>query len=321
MVKQRIHRARGPRLIDMPGIWLDNHAQCAVAALGRLLETKLPTLMTVAVIGISLALPAALFVLTENLRTMAGSWEQGAAVSLFLRYETTDSAANALAERLRKWPEVQGIQVISREKALAEFRALGGFEDALAQLKSNPLPVLLTISPTPGHASPELMAALQTKLLKLPEADFARMDSLWLQRFQAILNLVQRAILVLGGFLGIGVLMIVGNTIRLEILNRRHEIEIMELVGATAGFIRRPFLYTGAWYGLLGGVGAWLLVGLAVLLLQQPVSRLASLYRSDFPLAGLGLSATGMILAGSMLLGLIGSWIAVNRHLRGADPK
>lgn len=320
MTKQRIHRPRGPKLLDLPGIWLDNHAQCAIAALKRLLETKLPTLMTVAVIGISLALPAALFVLTENLRTMAGNWEQGAAVSLFLRYEINDSAANTVAERLRKWPEIQTVQVISREKALAEFRALGGFEDALAQLKTNPLPVLLTISPTADHSSSERMEALQTKLLKLPEADFARMDSLWLERFQAILDLVQRAILVLGGLLGIGVLMIVGNTIRLEILNRRHEIEIMELVGATAGFIRRPFLYTGVWFGLLGGASAWLLVGLAVLLLQEPVSRLASLYRSDFPLVGLGFSATGAIFGGSMLLGLIGSWIAVNRHLRGADP-
>jgi cell division transport system permease protein len=146
------------------------------------------------------------------------------------------------------------------------------------------------------------------------------MDTLWLQRFQAILDLAQRAVLLLGGLLGVGVLLIVGNTIRLEILNRRIEIEIMELVGATGSFIRRPFLYAGAWYGLLGGLTAWFLVTIAVVLLQQPVSRLATLYRSDFPLTGLGPLAMLVILSGSVLFSLIGSWIAVNRHLRGAEP-
>ncbi len=146
------------------------------------------------------------------------------------------------------------------------------------------------------------------------------MDTLWLQRFQAILDLIQAGILLLGGLLGMGVLLIVGNTIRLEILNRRIEIEIMELVGATAAFIRRPFLYAGAWYGMLGGLTAWLLVTLAILMLQGPVSRLASLYSSEFLLSGLGPLAMLIILVGSILLGLIGSWIAVNRHLRGAEP-
>ncbi len=291
-----------------------------MATLRRLLETPLPTGMTVAVIGISLALPAALYVLADNLRTMAGGWDQTAAISLFLQYETNDGDANRVAADLRGWPEIAQVQMITREKALDEFRALGGFEEALEQLKNNPLPVVLAIYPRTEHSPPAQLETLQTKLLELPEVDFARMDTLWLQRFQAILDLIQTGVLLLGGLLGMGVLLIVGNSIRLEILNRRIEIEIMELVGATAAFIRRPFLYAGAWYGLLGGLTAWLLVTLAILLLQGPVSRLASLYRSEFPLSGLGLSAMGIILMGSVLLGLVGSWIAVNRHLRGAEP-
>ena len=147
-----------------------------------------------------------------------------------------------------------------------------------------------------------------------------RVDTHWLMRFQAILDLAQALVLLLAGLLAVGVLLIVGNTIRLEILNQRGEIEIMELVGATASFIRRPFLYAGAWYGLLGGLSAWFLVTVAVLALQGPVSRLASLYRSEFPLAGLGLTPLLTILGGSMMLGLVGSWIAVNRHLRGVEP-
>jgi cell division transport system permease protein len=139
-------------------------------------------------------------------------------------------------------------------------------------------------------------------------------------RFQGILDLIQAAVLLLGGLLGLGVLLIVGNTIRLEIQNRSREIEIMELVGATAAFIRRPFLYAGGWYGLLGGVAAWVLVSIAVFAMQGPVSRLASLYRTDFPVSGLSLLALLGMLAGSMLLGLVGSWIAVNRHLREVEP-
>ncbi|MBK5967053.1 cell division protein FtsX [Thiocystis minor] len=319
MAKKRSRRQRGPRLLDLPGIWFSQHLQSAIATLGRLMDSPLPTGMTVAVIGISLALPAALYVLADNLRTMAGGWDQSAAISLFLQYETNDTDANAVAGQLRGWTEIAQVQMITREKALDEFRALGGFEEALEQLKNNPLPVVLAIYPRNEYSAPAQLETLQNKLLALPQVDFARMDTLWLQRFQAILDLIQTGVLLLGGLLGMGVLLIVGNTIRLEILNRRIEIEIMELVGATASFIRRPFLYAGAWYGLLGGLTAWLLVTLAILLLQGSVSRLASLYRSEFALSGLGFSAMGIILIGSILLGLIGSWIAVNRHLRGAE--
>ncbi|MCG6896676.1 MAG: permease-like cell division protein FtsX [Thiocapsa sp.] len=320
MSRHKARRRRSPNLLDLPGLWLNHHLQSAIATLGRLMRTPLPTWMTIAVIGISLALPAALYVVTENLRTMAGGWDQAAAISLFLRHEIDDAAAARIAEELRSRPELAQVHLISREQALNEFRALGGFEEALSQLQSNPLPAVLALYPDGAHSTAARLEALQTELLTLPEVDFARMDTLWVQRFQAILDLAQRAVLLLGALLGVGVLLIVGNTIRLEILNRRIEIEIMELVGATGGFIRRPFLYAGAWYGLLGALTAWLLVSISVLLLQQPVSRLATLYRSEFPLSGLGPLAMLVVLLGSVLFSLIGSWIAVNRHLRDAGP-
>jgi cell division transport system permease protein len=320
MLKPHSRRRQLPKFAEQLMIRLSQHVQSAITTLGQLFDTPLPTGMTVAVIGISLALPAALYVLAGNLRTMAGGWDQTAAISLFLRYEVSDAAAVPLAEQLRKWTEIARVEVISRESALDEFRALGGFEEALEQLKNNPLPAVLAIYPQPAFAAPAQLEAVQNKLLRLPEADFARMDTVWLQRFQAILDLIQTGVLLLGGLLGMGVLLIVGNTIRLEILNRRIEIEIMELVGATAAFIRRPFLYAGAWYGLLGGVTAWLLVTLALIVLQGSVSRLASLYRSEFPLAGLGFGETFIVLSGSIALGLVGSWIAVERHLHGTEP-
>lgn len=321
MAKLRARRQRGPHPLDLPGLWLNRQVQSAINTLGRLFRTPVPTLMTVAVIGISLALPAALFVVTENLRSMAGGWDQTSAISLFLEHDIEVATAKELATRLSARPEIARVALIDRDQALDEFRELGGFDEALLQLKSNPLPNVLAIYPHPGHASPARLQALHDEFLTWPEIDFARMDTLWVQRFQAIIDVAQRLVLLLGGLLGFGVLLIVGNTIRLEILNRRIEIEIMELVGATAAFVRRPFLYIGAWYGLLGGMTAWLLVSVSVLLLQQPVSRLASLYRSEFPLTGLGPMPMLVILSGSVLFSLIGSWIAVNRHLRGADPQ
>jgi len=275
--------------------------------------------MTVAVIGISLTLPSALYVLSENLRAMAGSWDQTAAISIFLHLDVDDQKAAALADQLRNWEEIARIQLITRDQALAEFRDLGGFEDALDKITKNPLPNVLAVYPEHEQASPERLEILQERLLNLPEVDFARMDTLWLQRLQAILDLIEVVALLLGGLLGIGVLLIVGNTIRLEILNRHVEIEIMELVGATAAFIRRPFLYTGLWYGLLGGVTAWLLVTAAILILQGSVSRLASLYHSEFRLVGLGFGDTLKLFGISILLSLTGSWLAVNHHLHETE--
>jgi len=312
----RRQRASNPRA--RLSIWFAQHLASARDALRRLLRTPLPTAMTIAVIGISLALPAALYVLTGNLRLMVSHWDETAAISLFLRQEVDDVAAAALAERLRAHPELDDVRLIGREQALREFRELGGFEGALDQLKDNPLPALLAIYPRATQAAD--LERLSAALLELPEADFARMDSLWLQRLRAILALSQRAVFIFAALLGLGVLLIVGNTIRLEILNRRIDIEIMELVGATAAFVRRPFLYAGAWYGLLGGLSAWLLVSLSLGLLQGPVSRLADLYDANFRLVGLDALALLLVVGGSVLLGLTGSWIAVERHLRGAHP-
>jgi cell division transport system permease protein len=304
----------------MPQVWLNHHVQSAVATLGRLVRAPWATGMTVAVIAVALALPAGLFVLTENLRQLVGGWDQAAAVSVFLRPGLSDEVAEDVAEELRGWAELARVEVIGAADALQEFREQAGFEEALAQLKENPLPAVLALFPSPNHGSLEQVQMIEEQLADLPETDFVRVDTQWLMRFQAILDLIQSAVVLLGGLLGLGVLLIVGNTIRLEIQNRRGEIEIMELVGATAAFIRRPFLYAGVWYGFLGGVAAWLLVTIAVFALQGPVSRLASLYRSEFPLSGLGFLALLGMLGGSMLLGLVGSWIAVNRHLREVEP-
>lgn len=313
-------RARGP-LSRIPAAWLGQHGQGALASLGRLLRSPMPTLMTVAVIGIALALPGGLYVLTRNLGTLGADWDQTTAISLFLRTEVSTKQAASLAERLRKRPDLEEVRVISPDDALAELRTQGGFAEAIDQLGENPLPIVLALRPPGTLTSPQVLERLRDELSRVPEADFARLDTQWVRRFWAMVDLAQYGVFLLGAVLALGVVLVVGNTIRLEIENRRREIEVMELVGATSAFIRRPFLYTGAWYGLLGGIVAWLLVSLAVLLLQGPVSRLAALYDSVFLLASLGPTALLTMLGGSVLLGLLGSWLSVGRHLAAIEPQ
>ena len=215
---------------------------------------------------------------------------------------------------------IESLKLVTKQAALNEFRSLSGFADALEALDNNPLPALLVIQPKPEFTTAEAAQRLVRELELLPEADIVQLDLQWVQRLQAITVIAQRAVLVLASLLGMAVLLIVGNTIRLEIQNRHAEIEITKLIGATNAFIRRPFLYTGFWYGLFGGTIAWLLVAISVTLLKGPVSNLASLYESAFDLSSLNLLNILSLLAGAALLGLLGSWLAVGKHLSAIEP-
>jgi cell division transport system permease protein len=307
------------RFLRPPATWMGHQLQVALESIGRLSRSPLPTAMTVAVIAIALALPAGLYLLTRNLNALGESWEQTAGISLFLTGDTDMEQAHALAKELTANPELKRISVISPDQALQELGTHRGFSEAIAQLEENPLPVVLGIQPAPQVREPDALERLADMLEALPQADFVRLDTQWVRRFQAIVSLGQRGVLLLGSALALAVLLVIGNTIRLEIENRRNEIEIMDLVGATPAFIRCPFLYTGCWYGLLGGIGAWLLTALALILVQGPVSRVAALYNTQFPLSGLGPAVSLAMLGGSLFLGLLGSWISVGRHLRATD--
>lgn len=304
----------------LPGIWFAHHLQGAESSLGRLRGAPLPTLMTVFVIGIALALPGALYVLTRNLERLGEGWEQTAAISLFLKSEVGADKAEALARRLAKGPELESITLIPPEQALEELRAESGFAEAVEQLETNPLPFVLALRPAQSLGDAAGLEGLRELLTALPETDLVRMDTLWVRRFQGVVLLGERAAQVLASALALGVLLVIGNTIRLEIESRRPEIVIMETVGATHAFIRRPFLWLGVWYGFLGGLIAWFLVSLALLFIQGPVSRLAALYQADFVLVGLGPGALAILLGGSLALGLAGSWISVSRHLAAIEP-
>ncbi|MBI1731726.1 MAG: cell division protein FtsX [Gammaproteobacteria bacterium] len=300
--------------------WLSQHIQALLYSAGQMCRNPLGSLLTTAVIGISLALPAAFYLVLANSERVASAWGGAARVTLFLKMDVTPERAQALATSLRGHPRVLDVRVISPDEALAEFRRASGFGDAIEQLEENPLPAALLIQPDNarfgGTAMEEFLAAMRA----LPEADTAQFDRQWVQRLVALLNILHRAVLILAALLALAVLLIIGNTIRLSIYNRRTEIEINMLFGATGAFIQRPFLYSGILHGLVGALLAWLLVSGAVRLLQGPVAELAGLYASEFVLHGLAAENVVKLLGIGGVLGWVGSWLAVQRHLRDITP-
>ena len=301
--------------------WITHHLQALIYTLGQLLREPLGTSLTAAVIAVALALPTGLYLIVENLQHLSRSWSADGQLSLFLRAEIDDSQAEQLAERLRQRPELRKVGVISRAEALAEYRRLTGFNELLDVFQdSNPLPSVLVVYPRPAFATPKRLQQLAQELAEESPVELAQVDLEWLQRLYAITDMGKRALVGLAVLLGFGVLTIVGNTVRFNVHRRREEIEIAKLVGATDAFVRRPFLYTGVWYGLFGGILAWVMVAASLALLQRPVDDLAALYHSDFSLQTLDFARSFGLLSCGGMLGLVASWTSVGRQLKAIEP-
>jgi cell division transport system permease protein len=299
--------------------WQLHHKLSAGDSLRRLLASPISSLMTWLVIGIALALPVGLGVALENARQVSVGWDNSAQISLFLRAEISLEAAERLRTQLDGSPAIELARLVSREQALDEFRQLSGFDEILAHLDENPLPNLLLITPDKDLTSVQV-ADLQASLLEQPGVERALLDMEWVQRLNALMKLFQRAVWVVGAVFALGVLLVIGNTIRLAIENRRDEILVVKLVGGSNAFVRRPFLYTGFWYGLGGSVFAWIVVGVSLWWLRDPLATLAVLYQSELSLQGLGVSGGLRLLALGGLLGLLGAWLSVSRHLSNIEP-
>lgn len=298
----------------------EQHARAAVGALGRLRAGLASSIMTAAVIGIALALPASFLTVLDNLQSITGTLEGGTRASLFLQRDSGADQWQALAQQLRRRQDIATVAIITPEQALAEFRAHSGLGDALDLLEANPLPAVLVVEPA-GGLTPAGIDALVDALDREPLVERLRLDREWLRRLHAIMQLAQRGVWVIALLLGLTVVLVVGNTIRLDIQSRRDEIVITKLIGGTDTFVRRPFLYAGLWYGIVGGLLSWLLVESGRLLLAGPVAELARLYGSAFRLAGAGLSGGLTLLLCGAFLGLLGSWLAVGRHLAAIEPR
>lgn len=295
--------------------YLLRHLQVLLASLGQMARAPVATLLTLVVLGITLALPAGLYVTIANIERLGSGWDRGAQISLFLRRDSTESAALRLAQQIRAMTNVATVDYISRDAALEEFKRLSGFGPALTTLGGNPLPTVLVVRPG-SEESPAAVEMLRAGLARLPGVELAELDLAWLQRLSALLRLAERAVWILAILLAAAVLLIVGNTIRLAVVNRQTEIEIIQLVGGTPAFVRRPFLYTGFVQGLLGGLTAWLLVEASLLLLSGPARELAGLYGSAFVLTGLEAGPGLTLVAVAGLLGWLGSRLAVGWQLR-----
>lgn len=298
--------------------WLLLHAHSLVYSLGEYCRNPVNSILASAVIGISLALPGGFYLFLENIEKITEGWSGQIHFTAFLQTHVDDAGAAALVSRLRADPRIEAVTVIPRSQALAEYKALSGYPEAIALLDDNPLPTVLVITPklTAPGADRRMIAFIEAQ----SEVEVAQYDQQWIKRLYAIIDVMRRFTVIFSVFVGCGVLLIVSNTIRLAVYNRREEIEIIKLFGGGNSFIRRPFLYSGLWYGLGGALIAWGSLWSALKLLEAPVRHLAHLYASDFGLAGLSLPETSIMFAGGALLGSFGSWISLQRHLRDIEP-
>lgn len=296
------------------------HLYTLLASLGRIWRSGLGALMTVSVIAIALALPSVFLLTIENLEGATRSGRSLGEITVFARDALNETALAALATELESIDSVQSVRAMTADQALSEFSELSGFSDALDALQDNPLPAVVIVSPQPASFEAAKMHQLIEQIEQHGDVDFAQYDLDWMLRLAAIVRVVGRGIEVVGVLFALAVLLVVGNTIRLDILNRREEIMVSKLIGATDAFVRRPFLYTGFWYGLLGGALAWALLLIAFVLLSGPVAELASSYGESFELAGAGLMYGVQLILVSALLGWLGSGLAVRRHLREIEP-
>jgi cell division transport system permease protein len=301
--------------------WLERHVQTLVGSLGRLWQQPFATLLTIVVIGIALALPACLHVLVQNVRVASGGWNSALDISVYMKPGTSLEQARRAADRIRQRRDVDEVTLIEADAALAEFRRNSGFGAALDALKDNPLPHALVVRPDAEFRQAGRVQALSAELKKVDGVDIVQLDTEWVSRFNAILDVIRRGVFLAAGLFALGILVIIGNTIRLDIENRRGEIEVTKLVGGSDAFVRRPFLYNGVWYGLAGGITAGIIVAVVVAVLSAPVQRIAGLYGSKFELQGVGLAGWLALLAGGALLGWLGSFIVATRELREIEPK
>lgn len=298
-----------------------HHRQVARDSLLRLLRNPFGSLATWLMIGIALALPGGLYLVLDNLAQLGGRWDGAPQISVFLQQTLDENAGRALQQRIAQLPGVTHAEYISREQALAEFRSISGFGEVIDHLDTNPLPAVISVRPLVAQSSAAAVQKLFDDIKGMAGVERAVLDLEWVQKLYALLNVGRNIALVLAAMLGLGVILVISNTIRLAIESRRNEIVVVKLVGGTDAFVRRPFLYTGLWFGLGGGLAAWAMLAASLIWLGNPVAQLAALYHSDFALTGLGVAEIGALLLTGAVLGWCGAWSAVSRHLGAIEPR
>ena len=296
-----------------------HHMQSLVFSLGKIYGAPTTTIMTVAVIGITLSLPGGFYLFLKNIEAMSGDFRSSTQITLYLDIDITDKKARAVQSEVANTPDVGDTQFVSKQESLEAFRLTSGFGKSIDTLASNPLPHTIIVEPL-SSADTFAVKNLLNSLQALPGVDIAKLDTEWLERLYTILEIAKRSVAIITLLFAFAVLLIIGNTIRLDIQNRYQEIIVTKLIGATNAFIRRPFLYGGLWYGLLGGIISWLIVEIGYMAISGPLNRLNLLYQADLVLITFTFQDFIILISSSTLLGLTGSWIAVARHLNQIEP-
>jgi len=306
----------GGNFVDKLTAYRDLHAHALFSSLGRLVASPFSSTMTIAVLAIAISLASGFYILVVNLQQFTGNLETSNQISLFLRDDVSDTHANKLASSIRQNASVQDVKLITREQASAEFQTYSGFGAAINALEKNPLPIVLQVLPKNTLEDKQGLQSLLKSFQQSPEVDIAQMDLQWVERLQSIMAVARLFATLLNVMLGAAVLFIIGNTIRLELHNRRDEVVIAKLVGATNSFIQRPFLYTGFWIGFISGISAWFIVTALMLILRQPVENLSVLYEGSFHLLFLNFTETLALIGISSALGVLGSWTVLVYQLQ-----
>ncbi|PKG39448.1 permease-like cell division protein FtsX [Psychromonas sp. Urea-02u-13] len=297
------------------------HFQQAFSSFSELWKTPFATLMTIFVLGLALSLPSAFHVLYKNAERVTGQWDGASEISLFLKKDISEPRVQVLINKLALYNDIDSVTYISRHQALEEFKEMSSFSKALNYLDENPLPAVLVVVPTKEAMNSAGSKLLVAKLEREQGIDLVRVDVDWIEKLQAILSLLVDIVIAIAVLLLISVLLIVSNTIRLNILSQRDEIEVLKLVGATNSFIQRPYLYVGAWYGLLGGVIAWLLTFAMVTWLQSGVMSLMGLYQLQFEISLMSFNEVMTLFGVATGLGFVASYVSVKQYLVKIEPK
>ncbi len=300
--------------------YLDNHKKTLRSSFKEYTDRPLASFFTCSVIGIAFVLPSLLAIMLANLQSVDIGWDGKAQITLFLTKSVSNEEGLALAESLSQRGNIEKSVFVSKDQALGEFQTLFELEDVVSYLDENPLPHTILVSPHASLSTIERLNNLKAKLEAEQLVDSALLDVMWVQRLQSITLFLERSVWIIALMLGIAVVLILGNTIRLAIENRKEEIIVLKMVGGTDAFVCRPFLYMGVLYGLGGSIIAIILTQSILVALNGPVRALASSYQSHFNLSGLGFDSTLLILLLGMSLGWLGSWLAVRKHLIEIEP-
>ncbi|WP_108126096.1 permease-like cell division protein FtsX [Saccharospirillum mangrovi] len=317
--QQAVNRRRDEPAQGASVAWFRHHRDCAVSALMRLVRNPVSSALTWLVIAISLTLPTLFYLALASLENQTERWQAGGQITLYLTDETTLQEGQTLTDELAQRPEVISTRYINADDAWQSFSQSLTLDTDRLQLESNPLPASIVLVPN-GQSSAEL-EALRLVIDGLPQVEDIQLDLAWIDRLNRFLELIATGVTGLAILLGVAVLLVVGNTIRLAIESRKEEIRIVKLLGATEAFIKRPFLYLGLWYGLLGGLAAWVLVSGIAWWLHTPLSAFLETYGLDAHVTWLNLGETLFLLLCAMIVSWIGTHIALWRHLRDAEPR